>query len=77
MRSQKTGKKMSLMLMMMVIILMTYLDKLDDGVTFMAQAKRARCVNKLKSGDQDFFYCTKFAVAKGTQFKAWYYAKLT
>lgn len=36
----------------------------------LAEAKKSRCVDKLKKGDQDFFYCTKFAVAKGKRLEA-------
>lgn len=42
----------------------------DSEVPAMAQAKRSKCTNQLKKGDQDFFYCTKFAVAKGKRLEA-------
>jgi hypothetical protein len=38
----------------------------DDGANpLLAEARVSRCSNQLKKGQQDFFYCSKFAVAKG------------
>ena len=54
-----------------VVVLAMLSGSLNDGdVPAMAQAKRSKCTNQLKKGDVDFFYCTKFAVAKGKRFEA-------
>lgn len=42
-----------------------------------SSAKRTTCRNKLNKDDDDFHYCTKFAVAKGHAFKASIKFKLT
>ena len=40
-------------------------------------AKRDQCVNRLNKYDQDFFYCSKFAIGRGRSLEAWYHAKFT
>ena len=55
-----------------VVLLLIILHSLPS-----ISAKRDSCVNRLNKYDQDFFYCTKFAIGKGRTLSASYYAKFT
>ena len=59
----------------MVMVAVAILLSLEIDSALFSEAKRAKCTNKLNKYDDNFFYCTKFAVAKGSYFRAWYYAK--
>ena len=61
------NRKLQKMFGCIVVVLTMLSTSLNDGsLPAMAEAKRARCTNQLKKGEIDFFYCTKFAVAKYT-----------
>jgi hypothetical protein len=65
------NRKLQKMFGFIVVILTMFSSSLNDSeFPAIVQAKRSKCTNQLKKGDQDFFYCTKFAVAKGKRFEA-------
>ena len=55
------------------VMLLAVLSLLAQGV----QPKVARCKEVLNKYDQDFFYCTKFSVGLGQEFRSNYKARFT